>query len=81
VILIAAINIVASALGLTILDGMPYQLVTIAVSSLFALLLAPYLNLVLTLFYYDLRARKENYNEELLAQDMGYKPLGEMVTV
>lgn len=31
--------------------------------------------------YYEYRARQENYNEELLTQEMGYQPIEEMMTV
>lgn len=31
--------------------------------------------------YYEFRARHENYSEELLAQELGYQPIEEMMTV
>jgi len=67
--------------GLTGLDVLLAQLVSMVLGSIYGLVAAPVGSLLLTLLYYDLRARKENYNEELLAQEMGYRPLGEMVTV
>jgi hypothetical protein len=33
------------------------------------------------LHYYQVRAAKENFNEELLAQELGYQPIEEMMTV
>jgi hypothetical protein len=47
----------------------------------YILVFAPIGSLLVTLLYYTQRARKENYNEDLLAQDLEYKPLEEMVTV
>ena len=31
------------------------------------------------LSYYNIRSRREHYNEELLAEEMGYRPLAEMI--
>lgn len=36
-------------------------------------------NLIVVLLYYEIRARKENYSEELLAQDLGYQASIEMM--
>ncbi len=70
--------IIGVRMGLSILSS---QIVSLFVASFYSLVVAPVGSLLLILLYYDLRARKENYNEELLAQEMGYRPLGEMVTV
>ena len=41
--------------------------------------LAPFGTLLSILLYYDTRARRENYNETLLAEEMGYEVIGEMI--
>jgi len=46
-----------------------------------SLVTGPFLFLTNVVLYYSLRARKENYNEELLAVEMGYEPLPETITV
>jgi hypothetical protein len=51
------------------------------VSSIIGLFLNPFGSLLSTLLYYDTRARKENYDQELLAQEMGYEVSTEMITV
>jgi len=82
VVISSVIGSLVLFLGLAIgLDVLLVQLVNLVLDGLWGLVAAPIGSLLGTLLYYDLRARKENYNEELLAQDMGYKPLGEMVTV
>ncbi len=54
---------------------------SLVVYMLISLFLNPITSLLFTLLYYDTRARKENYQEELLAEEMGYKPLVEMMAV
>ena len=44
-------------------------------SALSTLLLIPFFISVITVLYYDLRVRKEAYDVELLASDLGYPPL------
>ena len=44
------------------------------------LFLNPLRNLVATLLYYDARARQEGYDREVLAEEMGYQPLTELIT-
>jgi hypothetical protein len=46
-----------------------------------SLFLNPITALLYTLLYYDTRARKENYTQELLAESLGYGTLSEMMTV
>lgn len=41
----------------------------------------PFLYISTVLLYYDARVRKENYNEELLAQEMGYEISTEVMSV
>jgi hypothetical protein len=41
--------------------------------------ITPFGTLLLILLYYDTRARKEKYNETLLAEEMGYASVGEMI--
>ena len=48
---------------------------------LLAFFLVPFYNLFYMLMYYEYRARHENYNEEILAQDMGYQPMQEMMSI
>ncbi len=68
--------------GFVINSGDPMVLIFAGLLYLIALLIvSPFYTLVLTLLYYDLRARKENYNEEVLAEELGYEPLAEMLTV
>lgn len=43
-------------------------------------LMMAFQNLTVVLLYYEIRARKENYNEEILAQDMGYQASIEMMS-
>lgn len=35
--------------------------------------------IVMILSYYNIRARREHYDEQVLAEEMGYRPLGEMI--
>jgi hypothetical protein len=44
--------------------------------ALVSLLLYPFLSCVFTLFYYDLRVRKEAFDLELLSQQIGIQPVG-----
>lgn len=44
-------------------------------------ILVPFISLFYMLMYYEYRARNENYSEEILAQEMGYQPMQEMMTV
>lgn len=44
--------------------------------ALVSLLLYPFLSCVFTLFYYDLRVRKEAFDLELLSQQIGILPVG-----
>jgi len=43
------------------------------------LFIVPFDTLLCILLYYDIRARKENYSETLLAEEMGYESVGEMI--
>lgn len=47
--------------------------------SLFFLVFSSVGTIVMILSYYNLRARKEHYDEEVLAEEMGYRPLSEMI--
>jgi hypothetical protein len=38
-------------------------------------------NILYVFHYYQVRAEKEGFNEELLAQELGYQPIEEMMTV
>ncbi len=51
------------------------QVVTMLSSGLTHLLLFPFLVSVLTALYYDMRIRKEGFDIDLLAEDLGYLPL------
>lgn len=42
---------------------------------------SPYGLLISILLYYDIRARKEAYNKLVLAEEMGYQPITEMIPV
>lgn len=50
-------------------------------AALFELFVSPYGLLMSILLYYDIRARKEAYNELVLAEEMGYHPIAEMIPV
>ena len=56
---------------LIILFTLVYLLVLASISS--------FQNLTIVLLYYEIRARKENYNKTLLAQEMGYASITEMI--
>lgn len=43
-------------------------------------LLTGFSSLPYVFVYYEYRARRENYNEELLTQELGYEPIEEMLT-
>jgi hypothetical protein len=47
-------------------------------NALSILLLVPFFVSVLTVFYYDLRVRKEAFDVELLASDLSYPPLSQL---
>ena len=49
------------------------MLFNLSVSSVIGLLIGPISFVILTLLYYDVRARKENYNEDLLAAELDDK--------
>jgi hypothetical protein len=40
-----------------------------------------FISLPYVFVYYEYRARYENYSEELLAEEMGYQPMEEMMNV
>jgi hypothetical protein len=44
---------------------------------LFALLMYPFSAVVMTVLYYDVRVRKEAFDVELVARQLGYRPLAE----
>lgn len=50
-------------------------------AALFELFVSPYGLLLSILLYYDVRARKEAYNQMVLAEEMGYQPITELITV
>jgi hypothetical protein len=50
-------------------------------SILSSILVNPIANLFSILVYYDLRARQENYSEDLLAEEMGYETISQMISV
>lgn len=54
---------------------------SLLVNAAITLFLNPFTYLLFTLLYYDTRARKEAYNDELLAEDLGYRPVAEMMSV
>lgn len=54
---------------------------SLIVYALINLFLNPITSLLFTLLYYDTRARTEEYQEEQLAEEMGYAPLVEMMPV
>ena len=51
------------------------EVVSLVSSGLTHLFLTPFLICVGTVLYYDLRIRKEGFDVETLAQDLGYRPL------
>jgi len=52
-----------------------------SVFALFPFLFSGFSSLPYVFVYYEYRARHENYSEELLAQEMGYQPMEEMMNV
>lgn len=51
-----------------------------AIIAFFLPLLTGFSSLPYVFVYYEYRARRENYNEELLTQELGYQPIEEMMT-
>ena len=69
--LAAMVGAVLAGTGLGAGDSMRYLSVMQIVSALFTILVYPLVSIVQTLLYYDLRIRKEGYDIELMAGDLG----------
>jgi hypothetical protein len=72
------------AFGFASIAGDPDPMVNFAAGAYIAWFLASVTGfnaLPYVFVYYEYRARKENYTEELMTEEMGYQPIEEMMTV
>ncbi len=71
ILYVAAAAVAKNALGISPDDVWLSALVSLSVSSLIGLLIESITGLIFSLLYFDARARKENFNEALLAVEIG----------